>query len=259
MTSEQTATEETSSPEPPLPPKGKQGTVTAPRREDLGYFASIRRTARSILEGMAVTFAVLRRPAITVQYPDKTDRPVQDMLPERSRGLLEVDVLCCTGCLACARACPIDVISLSVVKEGKLRFIERFDIDLGKCMYCGFCVDACPVTAQAPGDVETTCAIRFSKEFEGTVDNCDAMVYRFVRAGDKVVVAKNKKGQVHETPCRGERAREARKLAALQTPALVALARERRANDLLTGSKPEAEETFQIPVEKAAEVKKDGG
>lgn len=247
MTAEETVKEEAKA---PPPPKGKHGTVTIRRRGDLGYFATIGRAARSILEGMAVTFSIMRRPAITVMYPDATERPAADMLPERSRGLLEVDVLCCTGCQACARVCPIDVIRMSVIKEGKIRLIERFDIDLGKCMYCGFCVDACPVTAQAPGDAEPTCAIRFSKEFEGTVADYNAMTYRYVRPGDKIVVAKNKKGQVHDTAARGQLAREARKLAAMQSPVLVAEARRRRAQDPLAGRKADVEEAFKIPAVK---------
>ena len=252
------ATEQTAKAAPP-PPRGTQGTVTALRRGDLGYFATIMRSARSILEGMAVTFAVMRRPAITVQYPDRVDRPVQDTLPERSRGLLEVDVLCCTGCQACARQCPIDVIRMSVVKDGALRFIDRFDIDLGKCMYCGFCVDACPVTARAPGDKETTCAIRFTREFEGTVEDYNAMTYRYIRSGDRVVVAKNKKGQVHDTAPRGQRAREARKLAVLEVAPLVARNRRLRAQDPMAGRKADVEQAFQIPVDKAAKgEKKDG-
>ena len=225
----------------------KQGTVIKSQREDVGYFANIWRSARSILEGMAVTFSVLRRPAITVQYPDRLPRPMQDMLPERSRGLLEVDLLCCTGCQACSRACPIDVIRMRVGKEGKIRFIERFDIDLGKCMYCGLCVDACPVTAQAPGDAEATCAIRFSKEFEGTVTDYDAMVYRYVRPGDKVVVAKNKKGMVHDTPPRGQLALEARKLAAQVNPGAIRAIRERLASDPTTGDSADLSAAFKIP------------
>ena len=107
--------------------------------------------------------------------------------------------------------------------------------------------------------MEQTCAIRFSKEFEGTVDDYNAMTYRYLRAGDKVVVAKNKKGQVHETAPRGQRAREARKLAALEVAPLVAANRTRRAQDPTAGRKPDVEQAFQIPVEKAAKgEKKDG-
>ncbi len=225
----------------------RQGTVITARRNEVGYFANIWRSARSILEGMAVTFSIMRRPAITVHYPDRLPMPMQDMLPERSRGLLEVDLLCCTGCQACARACPIDVIRMRVGREGKLRLIERFDIDLGKCMYCGLCVDACPVTAQAPGDAETTCAIRFSKEFEGTVTDINAMVYRYVRPGDKVVVAKNKKGMVHDTPPRGQLALEARKLAAQVNPGAIRAIRERLASDPTAGDNPDLTAAFKIP------------
>ena len=233
-----------------------QGTVIKQRREEMGYFASIWRSARSILEGMAVTFAAMRRPAITVQYPDKLPMPMQDMLPERSRGLLEVDVLCCTGCQACARACPIDVIRMRLGKEGKIRVIERFDIDLGKCMYCGLCVDACPVTAQAPGDTETTCAIRFSKEFEGVVTDYNAFVYRYVRPGDQVVVAKNKKGQIHQTRPRGELALEARKLAAQVNPDVIRSIRKRLAEDPMAADSADLSAAFAIPAAKTPQAKK---
>jgi formate hydrogenlyase subunit 6/NADH:ubiquinone oxidoreductase subunit I len=159
---------------------------------------------------MAVTFSYLRRPPTTIQYPDRIPQPVTEMVPERFRGLLEVDVLNCTGCQACERACPINVIRIKVGKEGKIRFLEHFDIDLSKCMYCGFCVEACPVDLQAPGDVEITHAIRFTREFEGVVDDVTALTYRYIQPGDKVVVAKIKKGETPATPRRGDLAREAR-------------------------------------------------
>ena len=54
-------------------------------------------------------------------------------------------------------------------------------------MYCGFCVEACPVVSQAPGDAETTAAIRFTKEFEGTTSDLCTLTYRYIKPGDRVV------------------------------------------------------------------------
>ena len=123
-----------------------------------------------------------------------------------------------------------------------------FDIDLSKCMCCGFCVEACPVDARAPGDNELTHAIRFTKEFEGCIDDISALTFRYIVPGNPVVVAKNKKGQVHPTPVRGQRAREARQLAARFNPATVRANRARLDADPLLRRKPDLEQAFQLPV-----------
>ena len=138
------------------------------------YVQTIARTASSIFEGMAVTFSHLFRAPVTVQYPDKMDMPLTQSLPVRYRGLLEVQMDICTGCKWCERACPIDCIAIDLAKNAESKKIEmtRFDIDMGKCMYCGLCVEACVV--------ESTGALRHTREFEAAGPTLDALVFRFV-------------------------------------------------------------------------------
>ena len=71
----------------------------------------------TVFEGMAVTCSHFVRKPSTVQYPDRIDVRVQDTLPFRYRGILEVDLEICTGCLACERACPIDCIVIEAEKD----------------------------------------------------------------------------------------------------------------------------------------------
>jgi NAD(P)H-quinone oxidoreductase subunit I len=181
-----------------------------------GYFRSIFSSARSVMEGMAVTLSYLFRPPTTIQYPDRIPRPLTDTLPERYRGFLEVDLDICTGCKACERDCPIGCIAIDLPKVGDVRAMTRFDIDMGKCMYCNICVESCPIPARAPGDDEATKCIRMTREFEGATDDFPSLTFRFIRPGDAVVPFKpRKKGALPEepTPARGEIARKVRQRA----------------------------------------------
>lgn len=116
------------------------------------------RGLKVVLSEMIQTYT---RGAFTVEYPE--ERPA---IAERFRGrllwLYDVDpetgekVPRCTACLACARACPHGVISMETERrEDRKRVVTRFDVDLGLCMYCGLCVEACNFYA-----------LRMSQEFE---------------------------------------------------------------------------------------------
>jgi len=132
------------------------------------YFDNIKDSVVSIFEGMAVTFSwMLRRPH-TIQYPDRVE-PGRPIVQQKFRGILEVDLNICTGCLACQRTCPIGVIMVEVSK-GTERYITRFDIETSKCMYCGLCVEACP-----------TGAIRHTEEFAFSTNDIRKMVLHFVK------------------------------------------------------------------------------
>lgn len=146
------------------------------------YFKDIKDAVATIFEGMSVTCSHLVRKPYTIQYPDRVPVRVQDTLPFRYRGILEVDLEICTGCLACERACPIDCIVIDAPKDQKTKemLLTRFDIDIAKCMYCGLCSEVCP-----------TGSIHHTTEFEGADFSLESMIRRFVKA--PVVAYKAKK------------------------------------------------------------------
>jgi len=102
-----------------------------------------------ILKGLLVTFKNLFRKSNTVQYPE-------ERLPQHPRFRGEEFAWYeerCTGCASCAKYCPLGIIRIitdpsgEASAEGGNYSIEAFDIDLGRCMYCGLCVEACPYDA----------------------------------------------------------------------------------------------------------------
>jgi formate hydrogenlyase subunit 6/NADH:ubiquinone oxidoreductase subunit I len=52
--------------------------------------------------------------------------------------------------MTCVKTCPDHVLALDVTtKEDRSKHINRFSYQLGACMMCGLCVEACPFTAIA--------------------------------------------------------------------------------------------------------------
>jgi NADH-quinone oxidoreductase subunit I len=147
------------------------------------YFRHIKEAVVTIFDGMAVTASHFVRKPYTIQYPDRIPVRVQDTLPFRYRGILDVDLEICTGCLACDRACPINCIAIAIEKNAQTReiLISQFDIDMAKCMYCGLCSEVCP-----------TGSIHHTTEFEGADFSLESLIRRFI--AEPVVAYKAKKG-----------------------------------------------------------------
>jgi len=145
------------------------------------YFKNIANTATSFLEGMAVTLSWMFRRPYTVQWPDKIEKDLEDTLPARFRGILEVETRICIACLACMRECPIGVIAITVDRnaETKERTVSQFDVDASKCMHCGFCAAVCP-----------TGAIRHTTQFAAADGDVRKLVLRYVEKGAPFVPMK---------------------------------------------------------------------
>ena len=106
------------------------------------------------IEGLAVTIKTAFRKPVTEQYPDPDKRR---QVAERYMGfpalLWDYDVPepYCTGCMVCVRACPTQCMTAQMTDNPKLateesrrrKIIEEFEINLGRCILCGICVDVC--------------------------------------------------------------------------------------------------------------------
>jgi NADH-quinone oxidoreductase subunit I len=101
-----------------------------------------------MLNGLRITMRNMRRGPITVKYPYE-----RLQLPERARWAVgpkffEDGSPKCTACMTCVRVCPDFILALDVeTREDKSKHINRFDYEIGACMMCGLCVEACPFDA----------------------------------------------------------------------------------------------------------------
>lgn len=100
---------------------------------------------------MSLLISRLRQGQRTLPFPSAHPR-----LPERFRGLPRIDhARCPSGCNACIDVCPTE----AIVRDKSLA------IDLGRCLFCPECSNACPVGA-----------IEFSREYRLATSNRDALV-----------------------------------------------------------------------------------
>jgi NADH-quinone oxidoreductase chain I len=97
--------------------------------------------------GLKTVLAHAGREPVTLEYPEKMPD-----LSSRFHGRLclltksdGTDL--CIGCKACARVCPCgDLIQIEMHRDAEKKpVIDRYTIDIGRCIFCGNCTEVCPV------------------------------------------------------------------------------------------------------------------
>lgn len=88
--------------------------------------------------------------SVTVQWPE-----VEFKYSERFKGAhfltkRPTGEVRCTACFLCATNCPAQCITIVAGQSGDHgieKYPVRFEIDILRCVFCGYCEEACPVDA----------------------------------------------------------------------------------------------------------------
>ena len=114
--------------------------------------------AAAIAKGMGITFKEMLNPVITEDYPDAPPK-----FQERYRGKHELQrdengLEKCVACFLCSAACPVNCIYIEAADNteqerisGGERYASVYNIDYSRCIFCGYCEDACPTQAITHG------------------------------------------------------------------------------------------------------------
>ena len=137
------------------------------------YFGIIAAGLYTLATGMKITWKEYFTPKSTEQYPE--NRKTTLHVAKRHRGRLvmlrdENGAVKCTACTLCEKTCPngtIKITSQMVTNEEgkKKRQLVDYRYDLGDCMFCQLCVNACNFGA-----------IEFTNDFENSTFDRDALV-----------------------------------------------------------------------------------
>jgi NADH-quinone oxidoreductase subunit I len=109
---------------------------------------SIVRNAAAIAKGMSITFREIFQPTEVENYPDGKGPTRGAVLQERFRGahVLQRDE-CPSNCIFIEAAENTAEKRISSAE----RYAKTYNIDYNRCIFCGYCVEACPTDAITHG------------------------------------------------------------------------------------------------------------
>jgi NADH-quinone oxidoreductase subunit I len=112
----------------------------------------------TLLKGFRVTFRTMFQKTTTESFP-QTPPTVQPryrgihVLQRDENGLEK-----CVACFLCSAACPANCIYIEAVENAESerisageRYAKVYNIDYSRCIFCGYCVEACPTDAITHG------------------------------------------------------------------------------------------------------------
>ena len=145
--------------------------------KEKSYFGELGHGIKTLATGMKVTLGEYVKDywtnKSTEQYPE--NRKTTLHVAKRHRGRLvfkrtEDGAYKCTACTLCEKACPNGTIKITAhmaedAETGKKKVLDDYQYDLGDCMFCQLCTNACNFDA-----------IEFTNDFENAVFDREKLV-----------------------------------------------------------------------------------